>query len=82
MSLRGILATVDRGHDDGIATSNKVMGMIGVVLGLVALNVEAEWLQTASVIGAAFVLVIFAWRMILSFRRQAEAADRRRSRNG
>ena len=82
MSLRGFLGNIDRGYDDGVATSNMVMGLAVVILGLVALNVEAEWLQTLCAVAAAFVFVIFAWRMILSFRRQAESADRRRSRNG
>jgi threonine/homoserine/homoserine lactone efflux protein len=82
VKARKLLDKIDRGYDDGVATSNFLMGVIICALGLVALSVEAEWLQSTLAVLAGLVFVLFGWRMILSFRRQTAAADRKKSRNG
>ena len=77
-TLARIIRWIDKGYADGVATSNYVMGMAMAIMGLVALVVDNRLIRYAAIGMAILTFVLFGWRMILSFRRLAEASDRQR----
>ena len=82
MSLARVIAWIDQGYDDGIATSNQLLGVVVSVVLLGALVVGGGPLSAVFVGLAIAVSAFFGWRMSLSFKRQADASDRRKKRDG
>ena len=79
-SVARIISWIDRGYDDGVATSNKTLGLIISVLGLLALSIDMGAIRWAVIILAALVLALSGWRMLLSFRRLMAAESRGKRR--
>ena len=79
-TLARVILWVDRGYEDGVARSNMTIGVILAVFGSVALTVENREIQWALASLAGAILILFGWRMLLSFRRQSKAMDRRRAK--
>jgi hypothetical protein len=71
---------IDRGYDNGVATSNLVLGLIIALIGLMALSVGSPTIRWAAFGLAGVLAALFGWRMLLSFRRLVEATGRRKNR--
>jgi hypothetical protein len=80
-AIQNIIGWIDRGYDDG-ARSNYYMGTIISVACLVAINVDSRPVRLLLFSFAAATFLFFGWRMLLYFRRLAQASDRRKRRRG
>jgi len=77
-TLSRIIRLIDKGYDDGAATSNYVMGVTVSIAGLVALSADNPAIRGSALAFAILVVALFGWRMVASFRRPADIRKRRK----